>query len=96
MGRHLGVFSCTLLMYVPILGNWLSSLRFLCAPSSVGRIIGTGIFRYAIFDVKPGQKLTSSMQYALIHPRVSRFRGRISDVMGSRIRSVLLRTLRLA
>ena len=40
MGRHLGVFSCTMLMYVlPLF--FISKLKFRV---SVGRIIGTGIF----------------------------------------------------
>ena len=40
MGRHLGVFSCTMLRYVSSL---VSLSSFLYQPS-VGRIIGTGIF----------------------------------------------------
>ena len=45
MGRHLGVFSCTMLMYVyyyPSDSESSSSITSPCA--SVGRIIGTGIF----------------------------------------------------
>jgi hypothetical protein len=41
-GRHLGVFSCTMLMYPPFLVNLKPFLiEFV---SSIGRIIGTGIF----------------------------------------------------
>ena len=42
MGRHLGVFSCTMLMYP----HFLAILKFLLIGffSSIGRIIGTGIF----------------------------------------------------
>ena len=41
MGRHLGVFSCTMLMYV--LPHSSPLVNVLITPS-VGRIIGTGIF----------------------------------------------------
>lgn len=42
MGRHLGVFSCTMFMYP----HFLAILKFLLIEffSSIGRIIGTGIF----------------------------------------------------
>lgn len=42
MGRHLGVFSCTMLMYTLPLLPFISSLSSIFV--SVGRIIGTGIF----------------------------------------------------
>ncbi|KAI9509546.1 amino acid transporter [Russula earlei] len=42
MGRHLGVFSCTMLMYPPF--PVFSGLFLTRLVSSIGRIIGTGIF----------------------------------------------------
>ncbi|KAG9221546.1 hypothetical protein CCMSSC00406_0009369 [Pleurotus cornucopiae] len=44
LGRHLGVFSCTMLMQVFVWQGFSSFIMFTHQISRVGRIIGTGIF----------------------------------------------------